>query len=213
VSEGAGQRVASGESLEVELGSFEVCMADVSVAGGKFASNPPKRPPAAPRRIEIRPIQTSYAALSWYDPADQARLALVINGRTVETLNPQVLQAGPDRSDERDRDIVQETQTATAALPHQDSASRLLIITRFDRDGIAWHHLGPYELIHVSATAGGRPLTSTVNPCRWHEEAGGWSWVVHEFDVPPQAGVVSLKIDAVHPKTVQITTEAWHAVN
>jgi hypothetical protein len=134
----------------------------------------------------------------------------VVNGRTSETLTPQVLQTGPDRSDERDRDIVRETQTATAILEAMTSPSKLLIITRMDRDGVAWHHLGPYEIIHVTATAAGKPLDAKVTPHRWHEEAGGWSWVLHEFSLPPGVARVELTIDALRPKTVTLTTDAWH---
>ena len=207
VSEQATQRVAAGKALEVKLGSFEACMADIRAAArSRIRSNwHPRVPPPRPRRIDIQPIQTSYAALSWYDPTAQARLALVVNGRVGATRTPTVLEASPDRSDERDRDIVQENQAATAILPPAKSASKLLVITRFDRDGVAWHHLAPFEIVHITATADGKPLEAKVNPHRWHEEAGGWSWVLHEFNVPVGVARVDLKIDAVHPKTVALT--------
>lgn len=210
VTQPSAQRIAAGEALEVELSSFEACMADIRATGVASQQAPLENPSVAPRRIDLRPIQASYMSLSWYDPAAQAKLALVVNGRVGATPAPTVLEAGPDRSDERDRDIVEETQHATAALNPAQSASKLLVITRFDRDGVAWHHLAPFEIVHINATAKGKPLESKTNPRRWHEEAGGWSWMLHEFDVPPSVENVALQIDAVHPKTVALTIETWH---
>ena len=210
VTEQTTQRVEAGKELEIELGSFEACMADIRIAGADSNGSPPTRPSAAPRSIPIRPLQTSYTALNWYNPADQKRLALVVNNRTVATRSPEVLQASPDRSDERDRDIVKETLTADVVLEPLKIASKLLVTTRLDRDGIAWHCLAPFEIIHITAVADGKSLPCKVTPNRWHEEAGGWSWVLHEFDLPPGITGLTLQIDAVHPKTVTLTTAVWH---
>ena len=42
-------------------------------------------------------------------------------------------------------------------------------------------------------------------------QASGGSVAMFEFDVPAGVGSVDLKIDAVHPKTVALSTEAWRA--
>jgi hypothetical protein len=211
VTEQATQRVEAGAELEIGLGSFEACMADVRIAGADSKKRPPAHPSVAARSIPSRPIQTSYTALNWYNEADQKRLALVVNNRTVATRSPEVLQASPDRSDERDRDIVQETLSAEVVLEPLKTASKLLVTTRLDRDGIAWHCLAPFEIIHITALADGKPLSNKVTPNRWHEEAGGWSWVLHEFDLPPGCAGLALQIDTVHPKTVALLTDVWHA--
>ena len=49
-----------------------------------------------------------------------------------------------------------------------------------------------------------------TTPHKMHEQAGGWSWSLHEFDVPPGIGAVSIAVDAVHPKTVALSVEVWH---
>lgn len=204
------QRVEAGQMLEVQLGSFEACMADIRAAGSE-AISPPNAPASAPQRVHVRPIQNSYRKLDWYAAGDQATLALVMNGRITPTTAPTTLQAGPDRTDERDRDIVQEHLTTPAILESKQVPSKLLFYTRFDRDGIAWHHLAPFEIIKVSAKWNGKPLEAKVTPKRWHEEAGAWSWVLHEFDVPAGASEIALAIEAAHSKTVSLTFEAWHA--
>jgi hypothetical protein len=204
------QRVAAGQTLDVQLGSFEACMADIRAAGSGATSSP-KAPAPAPQRIHVRPMQNAYRKLDWYAAEDQATLAVVMNGRITPTTAPTALQAGPDRTDERDRDIVQEHLPTTAFLDPKKSPSKLLFFTRFDRDGIAWHHLAPFEIIKVTATSNGKPLEMKVTPKRWHEEAGAWSWVLHEFDVPAGVREIALEIKAAHPKTVSLSFEAWHA--
>jgi hypothetical protein len=166
----------------------------------------------SPRKVLTRFVQSGYTALNWHDPSASKQLALVINGRSVPTNSPETLQVGPERSDERDRDIVAETLTAQLVLPPRENPSKLLVITRFDRDGIAWHHLAPFEIIRITAMAsGGEKLNTKVTPRKWHEQAGGWSWVLHEFDLPPGAHQIALVVDAVHPRTVLIAWEVWHS--
>lgn len=206
------QRVKAGQILEIELGSFEACLADIRVADAALAGEAQPNPPAAaPQRIHLRPIQTSYRKLDWYAAEDQATLALVMNGRITPTNAPQALQAGPDRTDERDRDIIRENLAATVLLSPREQPSKLLIITRFDREGIAWHHLAPFEIVKIVATGSAKPLDGKTNPRRWHEEAGAWSWMLHELDVPAGSREIALAIDASRPKTVSLTIEAWHA--
>jgi hypothetical protein len=210
------QIVSAGEQLEVALDSFEVCLAEIRPAGalatatttssGDVASRRP-----GPQRVHARLMQTSCVSLSWSDPDAAKRLARVVNGRTTPTNTPDVLAVGPDRSDERDRDIVQEKLAGSAVLAQRETASKLLVIARFDRDGIAWHHLAPFLITHVTATAGGEALKAKTTPRKMHEQAGGWSWILHEFDVPPGAGEIALSVDATHPKSVTVTPEVWHS--
>ena len=97
------------------------------------------------------------------------------------------------------------------AIPTSTSPSKLLFVARFDRDGIAWHHLGPHEIVHVTASIGGEPLKpARMIPNRWHEQAGGWSWILHEFDVQPGAASVALNVEAAHPKSVAVTMDVWN---
>src|SRR5439155_12422673 len=81
-----------------------------------------------PQRVHARFIQTAYTSLSWYDPDAAKRLARVVNGRTTPTNTPDVLAVGPDRSDERDRDIVQENLASAIVLEKRATTSKLLVI-------------------------------------------------------------------------------------
>src|SRR6185312_11519124 len=135
-------------------------------------------------RLVSRFLQTSRVQLDWSAPNDQKFLARVVNGRTTPTDTPDVLATGPDRSDERDRDIIRQTLDATVAVSASKNPSKLLVITRFDREGIAWHHLAPHLITPITATASGKPLPVQTIPRRMHNQAGAWSWVLHEFDVP-----------------------------
>jgi hypothetical protein len=197
-------------TLEIAMGSFEVCLAQISPTNA--ALTPPFAKPAGsgPRRIATRFVQTTYTPLNWHDSAISKQLAMVVNGRTTPTNTPEVLAVGPDRSDERDRDIVHETFSAAASLDARKQPSKLFVITRFERDGIAWHHLAPFLINHVTATANGETLNVKTTPRKMHEQAGGWSWILHEFDVPPGVSEIALAVDSVHPKTVALTMEVWH---
>ena len=183
--------------LEIALGSFEVCLGEIiAVASG------PKTTHAMPlqgstHRVEMRFEQTACVNLSWSDPAAAVRLARVVNGRTTPTNSPDALQAGPDRSDERDRDIVQENLRGRAGIVSSKEPTKLLVVARFDRDGVAWHHLAPQLIVKIAATADGQTLKVKTTPHHMHEQAGAWSWLVHEFDVPAGVDDVELSIDAV----------------
>ena len=113
-------------------------------------------------------------------------------------------------SDERDRDIVQENLRGRAGIVASKEASKLLVVARFDRDGIAWHHLAPHLIVKVVAKANGKTLNVKTTPRRMHEQAGAWSWLVHEFDVPAGVRDVELSVEAVHPANVTMGMEVWH---
>jgi hypothetical protein len=197
-------------ALEVALNGFEVCLAQITATDAPLKAQIAKPVGFSPRSIPARFVQTSYSALNWNDPSAQKRLAVVVNGRTTPTNNPDTLAVGPDRSDERDRDIVEEKFATNLALDARQAESKLFVILRFDRDGIAWHHLAPFLIMHVTAIANGQSLKVKTTPHKMHEQAGGWSWILHEFDVPPGVSGVALSVDAVHPKTMVITMEVWH---
>jgi hypothetical protein len=220
------QTIGAGKLLDVSLAAFEVCMADVRPAGATSSpagstESAPALPSAAqghnsPSRAQVRGLaarlrQTAFVKLDWSDPQAQKFLARVMNGRTTPTNTPDVIAVGPDRSDERDRDIFRENLEGSIAFPAETSASKLLVITRMDREGIAWHHLAPFEIIHITAMGDHQPLKLKTTPRKMHEQAGGWSWMLHEFDVPPGLGAVELAVDAVHPKSVSLEFDVWHS--
>lgn len=204
--------VPAGGLLEIELGSFEACLAEIALAGGEnMPATMPARQIAVPTLIHTRFAQTQYVQLSWYDPAAQVWLARVMNGRTAPMNNPDALMMGPDRSDERDRDIVSETLKDRVAIPASESASKLMVIVKMDREGIAWHHLAPYLIIRATASGDGKAIKAIrIVPHRMHEQAGAWSWILHEFDLPAGIKDVSLQVDACHPKSVSLSMEVWH---
>jgi hypothetical protein len=195
--------------LEVPLHSFEVCLAQLTPTDAPLSAPLAKPARLSARKIVTRFVQTTYAPLNWNDASASKRLAMVVNGRTTATNTPEVLAVGPDRSDERDRDIVQENSSAQIALQARKQPTKLFVITRFDRDGIAWHHLAPFLISHVIATANGETLKLKTTPRKMHEQAGGWSWMLHEFDVPPGLSEVSLAADVVHPKTVAVAWDVY----
>ncbi len=198
-------------ALDVELRSFEVCMAHVTPTGAASTTAPAKPGPSGPRKIPSRFIQTSYTPLTWNDPAAQPRLARVMNGRTAPTNTPDTLAVGPDRSDERDRDIVEEKLETTVPLAPREKPSNLIIATRFERDGIAWHHLAPFTIITAAATVRGESLKVKTTPHKVHEQAGGWSWIVHEFNIPAGVAQVAVTVEATHPKSVALSFDVWHS--
>jgi hypothetical protein len=206
--------ISEGGEIDVPLESFEVCLAEIWPANGKpagISGSIDVVTRRSPEHIAARFVQASSRDLSWSDPAAAAKLARVVNGRTTPTNTPDVLAVGPERSDERDRDIVEEKLGAVAVIEPRDRVSKLLVTTRFERDGIAWHHLAPYLITHVMATAGDKPLSVKTTPRKMHEQAGAWSWVLHEFDVPAGTGEVSVAVKAVHPKSVAVSVEVWHS--
>lgn len=206
------QRVRADQLLEIELGSFEVCLAKLTPSSAP-TTQPAAAPPALPGtpRVTSRFIQKSWRPLRWDSPADMPKLARVMNGRTTPTLTLDSIVVGPDRSDERDRDIVEETTSDELSLEKRDKPTKLLVIARFDREGIAWHHLAPFTIVTATATSNGKPLEVKTTPHIVHEEAGGWSWILNAFDLPPGTGDVSVAVNSYHPKTVTVSMEVWHA--
>jgi hypothetical protein len=210
------QVVAAGGLLPVNLGSFEACMAEIGPAPANARTTAESMIPIVaeqngPQRIPARFVQMDYKALSWHNSNDAKHLAKVVNGRTRSTFTPEVLAAGPDLSDERDRDAVQENLRGVVSLSATKLPSKLIVVTQFERDGIAWHHLAPFEIVRIAARNGDKILNAKVTPRRMHEEAGAWSWVVYEFDVPPGCEQVNLDVDACHPKTVALKFNVWHS--
>ncbi|HZZ42959.1 MAG TPA: hypothetical protein VFE58_08475 [Tepidisphaeraceae bacterium] len=207
------QILPAGADLQIQLGAYEVCMADISPT----TSTPPATQPTipslpslpSPLPIPARFLQTAYSKMDWYNPAHQKYLARVMNGRTTPTNTPDTFAVGPDRSDERDRDIVHETRSTTLSLPPTDKPSKLLVFARFSREGIAWHHLAPQTILQITAITNGTSLKPQTTPHHYHEEAGAWSWVQYAFDLPPNCSSVDLTSDVYHPKTVAIAYDAY----
>lgn len=206
--------VRAGGQLTVHLAPFEACMAEIGPAKTEESAEE-KRPSKAPvlnsvsQQITTRFQQLGLVPLSWYDPAAQKDLARVVNGRTRSTLSPDVLAVGPDQSDERDRDAVREKLRATPSFAPAKQPTKLIVVARMVREGIAWHHLAPFEIIHISAKHGDKPLAAKVTPRKMHEEAGAWSWLVYEFDVPAGCDHATVDVDACRPKSVEISFDVW----
>ncbi len=87
----------------------------------------------------------------------------------------------------------------------------LLVIARLSREGMWWHHHCLYDIIRLRATLRGEELPVTSTPQRWHEQAGGWSWILFELLVRPDAisCEICLEIEAYLPKTVDIKLQTW----
>jgi hypothetical protein len=94
--------------------------------------------------------------------------------------------------------------------PDRSTAS-LDVVIRLARDGMFWHHHALFDVIELAAEIDGQTIPASVLPNRWHEQAGGWSWI--RFRLPLEARALparlQLQLNACLPESVDARFEAW----
>jgi hypothetical protein len=110
-------------------------------------------------------------------------------------------------ADERDTTVACRVIAGQVEIPPTDADSSLLLICRLARDGVHWHHHALYDIILPKVTIGGEPVDLRSTPHRWHEEAGGWSWILFEAPVRESSlpRTATFEITAYAPASVDLS--------
>ncbi len=199
--------------LNTELGPFQVRV--IEVTDGVVSEFTPPLNSAEhfdnSTRLPCDPRQVSCQAIGWDNPEESHFMRRVINGRAGYVDMKE--QFGPDNAvwaDERDTTVVRRVMSGEIGIPSMGGASSLLLVCQAARDGIHWHHHALYDIILPKVTMDGESVELRSTPHRWHEEAGGWSWIAFEAPIRgcPAARTASVEITAYLPDTVELTVSA-----
>jgi hypothetical protein len=189
---------------------FEVQVAQIDLATGSvtdvlrdWRGRAAPMPDYAPVDCAMREV--ARRPLNWDDPDWRAAIRRAVNGRSQYVDTAEAFERARLRSDERDRRIGLREYEGRADV----RAAELIVAARLSRDGMAWHHHALFDVIRLEAEVDGQPKPAAVLPNRWHEQAGGWSWILFRLPLEPGAGQVSLRVQACLPETVDIGFEAW----
>ncbi len=211
-----------GGSVIFEMQPFEVCWAQIDGLTGRVTDVLSQMRAGPQRRVETQELDVDWAEVSrrpldWddADPETRRLLRRAVNGRAQYVDTAEAFARAGLRSDARDRRIEFRELAASLDLPALSDPDRsqvsLDLIVRLARDGVFWHHHALFDIIRLTAESDGRPLPVEVMPSRWHEQAGGWSWISFRLplrarDLPARLG---LCLNTCLPESVAAQTEAW----
>ncbi len=182
--------------IVLQMQPFEVQWLQIDGASGRVTDVLSEMRGTADARIETWPLdcrleEVSRQELRWddEDPHTRRLLRRAVNGRAQYVDTEEAFLRAGLRSDERDRRICRRQFAGSVTVPAvrepDRSAASLDVVVRLARDGMFWHHHALFDVIQLTAEAGGKPIPSSVLPNRWHEQAGGWSWIL--FRLPLEA--------------------------
>lgn len=208
--------VARGAFLRLRLRAFEVAVLQCSRQPVAVDEAVRRRWPARDEGVgESLPLaaaftETAAIPLRRDDPADLPAIRAVVNGRALYVDLAGTFENAEAYSDERDRQVVRRRLAGALDVPSRDRASEVLLAATLARDGVCWHHHALYGIVRLAATVDGEPLPVHATPHRWHEEAGGWSWIL--FRLPLQPGPacrIALSLETDLPETVETACSVW----
>jgi hypothetical protein len=202
-----------GESLMIDLVPFEVKVLEISEMSGE----PPMRQPAGhQRRHGSRKIDCHFQEISRKqvkeDDAEEGWFVhRAVAGRALYVDTDDAARTMYARTDERDRRITKRVISGKVDLPPLDEKRALLVIARLSRGGVFWHHHAIFDIVRLTVGSGYEHLPFRATPDRWHEQAGGWSWIL--FEVPlhksSKGRQLSLDFQAYLPESVDVEFQVW----
>ena len=208
--------------LVLELQPFEVQWLHIDGASGRVTDVLREMREAPRARVETWPLdcrleEVSRRELRWddQDPITRRLLRRAVNGRAQYVDTEEAFLRAALRSDERDRRISRRQFAGSLMVPAAPEPGRseitLDVVIRLSRDGMFWHHHALFDVIQLAAEVDGKALPASVLPNRWHEQAGGWSWI--QFRLPLDArelpAQLELALSACLPESVEVCCEVW----
>lgn len=202
-----------GETFDILMDPFEILMLQVyPISGSQVAAFPVHWcGTERSRSIACQLSCISQDRLTWDDPASLWPIRRVVNGRAQYVDTEEGFRLAEIQSDERDRHVTRRHLTGRLLVPPLRTATNLILVARLLREGIHWHHHALYDIVRLSASLSGQDVAIRTLPSRWHEQAGGWSWIQYQARLPENRmpAEVSLDIQAILPATVETEFEAW----
>ena len=200
--------LTSNDLIEIVLKPFEVKLIQVgnSRSDVKVLPKKVKREVADALTIKIPMAERFREDIAWEDPSRQSVIQKLINGRAQYVDTDEAFKTIRSKSDERDRTVTRRILDGQIQVPPLAQDRTLLISAVLSRDSIFWHHAALFDILKLKVTSDGSELAVKTTPNRWHEEAGGWSWIL--FEIPmiqsPTAHDIHLHLEAYLPKSIEI---------
>lgn len=202
----------AGRSIDAALHPFEVKIIEVSDSCvSEFALGRDEGYVGTTIELPVTMREVARTPMRWSDPEEAHFLRRVINGRSgyadqQDAFGP----ADAEPADERDSQVVRRTLTGKIPLPPMPDTCAMLLICQADREGVYWHHHALYDIILPRVVLDGSLLGFRSTPHRWHEEAGGWSWILFEASVGACSSTrtASLEVTAYLPDGVNLSVSA-----
>ncbi len=213
-----GQNLAMGDALTLTLAPFQVVMLHIDPAtvgesvGFPVVSTHDERS----RRVACPLTETVREALNWdadgaLDPATRWLARRAITGRAQYVDTEHSFRQSLMHSDPRDRELELRRLAGILDLPVIAAPSTLIVVAQMSRAGVYWHHHALFDIIGLRATLAGRKVPITTTPVRWHEQAGGWSWITFQCSLATtsQPTRIALDVQLCLPVSVEAMWSAW----
>jgi hypothetical protein len=215
-----GEPLVPDSGISIEMQPFEVKLLEIDGATGHVIDVLRELRGGAEARVETLPIRLAMdevlrEEVRGDDAPARWLLRRAVNGRAQYVDTEEAYRRANIQSDERDRHIVMRQYTGQAYLPArhapEGSPATLDVIVRLSRDSVFWHHHALFDIIQLTAEVNGEAIPPTHIPNRWHEQAGGWSWILFRLplDARTIASQVQLHVRAYLPASVDAQFEAW----
>ncbi|MDO8686089.1 MAG: hypothetical protein Q7J78_05395, partial [Clostridiales bacterium] len=195
-----------------EVKVLEICPGEgLSLIEGTSKEVADKEAVAASGILAVPFAETLREDISWEDPHYQWVIRRMINGRAQYVDTDEAFKEVKSRSDERDRWVTRRIVKGNVTIAPLIEPRTILIGASLTRAGIYWHHHALFDIIKLKGTLNEKELAFQSTPHRWHEEAGGWSWILFELllDSESSARNVTLEIEAYLPKSVDLKLDVW----
>jgi hypothetical protein len=194
-------------SFILHLAPFEVRLLHIDTQrpnGLPAAFEPFAIPEPESTVLDCQLIAGAAEQLSWDNENARHFIRRAVNGRVQYIDQHDSFTPDPRYTEARDLAIVHHTFNGTAQLSAPGDVQSLLVIVQLSRNGIYWHHQCLYDIVKLTATVGEHQLAITSLPYRWHEEAGGWSWIHFRIPIPVEnaADYIDLRLDTYLPADV-----------
>lgn len=210
--------LAAGATLTLALAPFEVALLQIDPGAGL-----PDHPFPAPvvweersRRLACSMAEVSRDTVEWdaldrLEEREQRLVRRAVTGRAQYLDTDELFRQSLLHSDPRDRALTRRRMAGSLAVPPRRGAARLVVAARVSRDGVFWHHRALFDIIRLQATLDGQPVAVATTPHRWHEQAGGWSWIAFSTELPPgaQPGRLDVAAEVCLPQSVTLEWQAW----
>jgi hypothetical protein len=194
--------------IEIELKPFEVKLLQIGTSKSDVKVLPKKAKGEVADALTIKiPIEERFREdIAWGDPSRQSVIQKLINGRAQYVDTDEAFKTIRSKSDERDRAITRRIIDGEIQIPPLEQDRTLLVSAVLSRDSIFWHHAALFDILKLRVTSGGSELFVKTTPDRWHEEAGGWSWILFEIPMIQSltARDIDLQLEAYLPKSIKI---------
>jgi len=196
------------DQIEIELKPFEVKLFQISTSNSDIKVLPKKTKKEVPGTLTFKnPMEEIFReGIAWEDPSRQSVIQKLINGRAQYVDTAEGFKTIRSKSDERDRKVTRRIIDGEIQIPPLVQARTLLVSALLTRDSIFWHHAALFEILKLRVTSNESELFVKTTPDRWHEEAGGWSWILFEipFTKSSTAHDIHLQLEAYLPEAIKI---------